>query len=241
MNQFKTGAILTFVIALFFITCGKEDAETTVNTSDFSVTIDENPAVGQNLGTASATTNQGDLTYTLSSSSPTGAFTVDASSGAISVADKTLFDYEERESLAGVVTVSNDGISKNINVLVLLNDVKASAADLNTLQRTWEMVNFSYAGVMATLMNHSCRLDDAMEFKADGTYLYDGGTELCGGEDSQQQKAGTWDLDENLNFVLFDKGTNKELEANIDLFTPTNLNMSGTYVFTSFSGETVPQ
>ncbi len=241
MNQFKILAGIVLGLVILILSCGKEDDEPVLNTTDFTTTIDENPGIGQSLGDISASTNQGSLTFSLTSQEPSGAFIIDASSGNLTVAEPDEFDYEFRESLSAVVNVSNGALSKTVNVLVLLNDVKASATDLNRLQRTWEMVNFSYNGVAASMFNHTCRLDDAMAFQANGTYLYNGGAELCGGEDSAQQKSGTWDLDENLNFVLFDKGTIKELRANIDFFTDTNLNMSGTYMFSSFSGETVPQ
>ncbi len=62
----------------------------TVNVSNFTTTITN----GQLLGTIEASTNDGTLIFSLSAESPVGAFSINASTGKISVLDSILFDFE---------------------------------------------------------------------------------------------------------------------------------------------------
>lgn len=118
--------LLIFAFSVFQ-SC-KDDEETTnpeitITASDFTASIEENPSKGQSLGTIDATTNHGTLTFELTSESPAGAFDLDESSGELSVADETLFDYEINPELTAVITVSNEDISETINVTISLTDV----------------------------------------------------------------------------------------------------------------------
>ncbi|WP_108808120.1 hypothetical protein [Aquimarina spinulae] len=88
----------------------------------FEATIDENPTANQDLGTIEATTDQGELTYSLIAEEPSGAFTIDTT-GKLTVKDATLFDYETRTTLTARVQIKNGEQSKEAKVTVMLNDV----------------------------------------------------------------------------------------------------------------------
>ena len=94
-----------------------------VSTNDFSVTIAENPMNGQVLGTVSATTDNGTLSYAIGSSTPAGVFAIDAASGELSVADASLFDFETNPTITGVVEVSVGSVMQNANITITLTDV----------------------------------------------------------------------------------------------------------------------
>ncbi|WP_108807442.1 cadherin domain-containing protein [Aquimarina spinulae] len=98
-----------------------EDSNITVK--DFETTIDENPTTGQELGTIEATTDQGELTYSLKNETPEGAFAIDTKTGKLTVKDATLFDYETRTSLTATVVVNNKEISKEAKTTITLNNV----------------------------------------------------------------------------------------------------------------------
>ncbi len=94
-----------------------EDSNITLK--DFETTIDENPTTGQELGTIEATTDQGELTYSLKNETPEGAFEIDTKTGKLTVKDVTLFDYETRTSLTATVVANH----KEAKVIVNLKNV----------------------------------------------------------------------------------------------------------------------
>lgn len=115
--------------AILFVYCGKDGygdggtPDITVTKSDFTGSIAENPSSGDMIGTVSGSTNSGDVTFSLTSESAAGAFSVNASSGALSVADASLYDFETRTSITGVVTVANGAVSQTSNITVNITDV----------------------------------------------------------------------------------------------------------------------
>ena len=93
--KIKNLIINTLIILLFIgvSSCSSDSNEDnpiiiTVGTSDFSTTINENPANGQIIGVVEGTTNQGDVTFSVTQQSPSGAFTIDSSTGELTVADE---------------------------------------------------------------------------------------------------------------------------------------------------------
>lgn len=124
-NIFK---ILTIFTILSIISCSKDSdnqtpTEITVSTTDFSKTLDENPAIGQLIGTVQGSTNEGSVSFSITEQTPSGAFLIDTASGELKVADATLFDFETNPSIIGIVKVANGAISKNAMVTITLNNV----------------------------------------------------------------------------------------------------------------------
>ena len=122
--------ILIAFLVLNFVSCSKDSDEPdqpetsiTVSTQDFSTTMDENPANGQLIGTVQGSTNQGSVTFSITEQTPAGAFSVNASSGELKVADKTLFDFENNPVITGTVKVSNGTVFENAAVTINLNEV----------------------------------------------------------------------------------------------------------------------
>ncbi|MDN3725419.1 cadherin repeat domain-containing protein, partial [Aequorivita sp. SDUM287046] len=97
--------IFYFLSIFIFISCSKDSNddpnpfETTVTTSDFSVSMDENPSDGFVIGTVSGTTNQGSVTFSIMEQTPANAFTIDAASGELKVLNKVLFDFETNPTI----------------------------------------------------------------------------------------------------------------------------------------------
>jgi len=118
--------ILVYVVIFGISACSKNSEtgpKSNITTSDFSVTIDENPSTGQILGTISGTSDAGAVTYSIGSESQEGAFAINTTTGELSIADKSHFDYEISITLTAIVDVS-DGISTaGANVTVNLNDL----------------------------------------------------------------------------------------------------------------------
>ena len=125
----KLNHLLTFLFLTFVFTQCSDNSDDpatpniTVSTSDFTTTIEENPTTGTVLGTIQGTTNSGSVTFSLTSESVAGAFSVNSASGQLSVADASLFDFETNPTLTGTVRVANGSISETSNITVTLTDV----------------------------------------------------------------------------------------------------------------------
>jgi len=117
--------ILTLTLILLTFGCGDDEGDgvITVTTADFTITVDENQVLGASLGVVSGSTNQGSVTFSLISQTPGGPFAIDGSTGELTVANATLFDFETNPTLTAVVQVANGGVSENSMVTVNLNDV----------------------------------------------------------------------------------------------------------------------
>jgi len=117
--------ILTLTLILLAFGCGDDEGDgvITVTTADFTTTVNENQVLGASLGFVTGSTNQGSVTFSLTSQTPGEPFAIDGSTGELTVANATLFDFETNPTLTAVVQVANGGVSENSMVTVNLNDV----------------------------------------------------------------------------------------------------------------------
>lgn len=116
--------------------------------------------------------------------------------------------------------------------------VPSTIAEFETMfhgnsQLTWSATSFTLAGFEGF---QNCRLDDMIIVNADGTYEYDGGDVLCGAEDSQQNRTGTWEIMDNGNNILFDRGTNREYTARVNGLDDNTISLSGEYLGLEIKG-----
>ncbi|GAB5400517.1 MAG: hypothetical protein Aureis2KO_21020 [Aureisphaera sp.] len=134
---------LTFLILLLVACSGEDDTTTiTVTTSDFNITIDENPLNGEVLGIINGQTNEGSVHFSISNETQAGAFSINPETGELTVADNSLFDFETNPTLQGIIEVHNGDIFENANITVTLNDVfEESIFDGDVLLMTQEEVD----------------------------------------------------------------------------------------------------
>lgn len=145
-----------------FISCSKdndepEQTEITITASDFSSAMDENPTNGYVIGTVQGSTNQGTVTFSITEQNPAGAFSIDASSGELKVANESLFDFETNPIITGTVKVANGSIIKNALITITLNDVNEdNIFDGNVALRTQAEVDefgtHNYIGITGHLI-----------------------------------------------------------------------------------------
>ncbi len=125
----KFSPYIALLFSIFtFISCSTDSndpipSEVTITTSDFAVTMDENPENGQVIGTVTGSTNEGSVTFSITEQTPSGAFSIDAASGELSVANENLFSFETNPIIAGIVKVANGAIFENASVTITLNDL----------------------------------------------------------------------------------------------------------------------
>ncbi len=117
----KFTAILLMASSLIlFSSCNKDK---NVYADDLSVTMDENPSSGTVVGTVVATTEKSYITYTLTSSVPAGALSIDATTGVLTVDDASLFNYEINPVITASVEADNGKNSDVSSVTITLTDV----------------------------------------------------------------------------------------------------------------------
>lgn len=100
-------------------------------------------------------------------------------------------------------------------------------------QRTWQTVSFTFMGVGGI---QDCRLDDQMTINVNGTYEYDGGAVLCGAEDDERIRTGTWSVTNNGRNIVFDAGTVNEYTADVTGLENDMIAISGQYIGLNISG-----
>ena len=128
----KKSVVFFFLIAglLFIIescTSSSEEEEFfPVVVNDFETTIDETPTNGTLLGKIDASTESGDLNFSLISQSTVGAIEVAASSGEISVVNSCAFIFSNNSQITGVVSVSNGFDTDEANITININDPGSS-------------------------------------------------------------------------------------------------------------------
>ena len=119
--------ILLVILIINLGACSKDQddplSEITVSTSDFSITMDENPTKGQVIGTVDGSTNQGKVTFSITEQNPADAFSIDAISGELKVEDETLFNFKTNPLITGIVKVANGGVSQNAAVSIILTEI----------------------------------------------------------------------------------------------------------------------
>tara|TARA_B110000046_G_scaffold24506_1_gene23669 strand:+ start:22 stop:840 length:819 start_codon:yes stop_codon:yes gene_type:complete len=127
--------LISLFSLLLLLSCGgggDDDVQTVIpapvaaviTAADLAATTPENPEAGATLGTVQASASTGSLQYSLNSQSVAGALAVNASNGAVTVADVALFDFETVQSLTANIRVSVGNISEDITVTITLTDVE---------------------------------------------------------------------------------------------------------------------
>ena len=139
---------LILLASLFFIACSSDDdsiekeliidepLEITVTTSNLIVTIDENPAPNQTLGTIQGITNEGNVTFSVLNESPSGAISINSMTGELIVSNETLFDFETYPVIKADINVVNGSVVKVSMVTILLKDLNET-----TITGAWSLIN----------------------------------------------------------------------------------------------------
>lgn len=93
--------------------------EVTIDVDDFITDLPENPSVGMEIGSLEASTNNGELVYSINNQSVEGAFSVNQN-GVLSVLDPSAFSIDKNQIITGSVTVSNGHLVANANINLTL-------------------------------------------------------------------------------------------------------------------------
>lgn len=123
MKKYKV--ILQFAFALL-ISCTDSNEElikVNVSVSNFTISIDENPNNNTSLGVIEATTNEGNLTFSITEQVPNNAFEINSTTGELVVLNNELFNFEINPIITGIVKVQNGEIFDTGNIIINLNNI----------------------------------------------------------------------------------------------------------------------
>ncbi|NQZ76559.1 MAG: T9SS type A sorting domain-containing protein, partial [Ekhidna sp.] len=97
--------------------------------ADQSFDLPENSAAGTQVGTVVASDPESStLTYSVTAGNDAGAFSIDGSSGLLSVVDDSTLDFEVTPSIELTVSVSDGDLSSEALIIINLSDVNESPA-----------------------------------------------------------------------------------------------------------------
>ncbi len=131
--DFEASPVFGLTVSVIDDTGNSSSATVTINVSDIepaisnqSFSVAENTSNGTFVGTVAL--DAGDVNsigYSITAGNTSGAFAINSSTGAITVANTTAVDFESATSFALIVTVSDDGgtTTDSATVTVNINDV----------------------------------------------------------------------------------------------------------------------
>lgn len=94
----------------------------------FTVTLLENPANGIRIGFVNASTSdESDIIYSLTTQSVSGAMAIDATTGELTVADSTAFDFEISSTLTATFIASSGDIIEEGDITLTIIDADETA------------------------------------------------------------------------------------------------------------------
>lgn len=118
---------LAIVLMIFILSCNDDEEDILplkITITDFNATIDENPDTGHVLGTLSATPDGNtSITYSLVTGANGTAFAINASTGELTVADSSQFDFETNPTLTATYSASADNVNEMGSITIILNDL----------------------------------------------------------------------------------------------------------------------
>ena len=119
----KSLRIILPAILIITISCKDtiEDLLFSVTASPFTTTMDENPSLGQSIGTLSVSSN-GVHVITITTQSPSGAMVVNSLTGELTVANPLAFDYETNPLITALYTATNGAATDTETITINLID-----------------------------------------------------------------------------------------------------------------------
>ena len=131
MNKTFGSKILLLAAIVIFQQCGKGDdggdpygtpntepAVVTITASDFTINFIENPEEGATIGTIQASASSGSVRFSIVSQSESGAISINATTGQITVANASLFDFETLTVISVVVRVTSGSVIKDVTATI---------------------------------------------------------------------------------------------------------------------------
>ncbi|WNB18269.1 BspA family leucine-rich repeat surface protein [Marivirga arenosa] len=118
--------LLLFLISILIFTNCKRDEEgidAIITISDTSLSIDENSNEDVIIGSINASTSFGEIIFSIDSQSPEGAIEINPATGEINIADASIFDFENHQTITATVSAAVEDESESANLIITINDM----------------------------------------------------------------------------------------------------------------------
>ena len=116
IKRIQNFTIVFTLLMLITIGCNKDDDQpNNVNLQSLELTLDENPSNGEIIGTIQ-TDGGSAINFSIVSQSPSGALNIGGSTGELTIANATLFDFETNPTITATVTADNAENSASITI-----------------------------------------------------------------------------------------------------------------------------
>lgn len=172
MNKTLGSKILLLAAIVIFQQCGKGDdgggdpygtpntepSVVTITASNFTTNFIENPEEGATIGTIQASASSGSVRFSIVSQSESGAISINATTGQITVASASLFDFETLTVISAVVRVTSGSVTKDVTATINIVD-----ADEGVVLTLWEGANMTFTkpnGADSTLEENQDRITE---------------------------------------------------------------------------------
>lgn len=127
----KLKFILSTLLLITVLACSKDDDKAGINVQNFITNFNENPTNGDAVGTVQAV-GSGTLSFSITSQTPTGALNINPSTGALTVANASLFDFETNPTISAQVSIIDVSNTETASVTINLNDLDDIESFLST-------------------------------------------------------------------------------------------------------------
>lgn len=240
---FKTG-LLFAVLSVLLVNCSKDDSpiETIITTADITKSIDENSAQGTVVGTVTGTSNTGTVAFSITTQTPNGALAINATTGELTIADATIFDFETNPKITAIIRVTDGEVTNNSNITVNLTDKDdlefllstSKIAYTNTSDNNWVEITATEYDNLAGKLNNISRTS-ASEADFDSSVA----TEIGGGGAFTSSNINTSATVPNAGYVFAFKYV---LEGSSSSISNSQVKQSSTSNYQGFAnlGSTLP-
>ncbi|MRH99484.1 hypothetical protein GH721_02965 [Kriegella sp. EG-1] len=144
----------------------QEESTIEITVEDFSGVIDENEESATSLGTVTATTNEGNLAFSITSQIPEDAVAINSETGELTIANANAFDYETNTSITGVIKAMVGTTSETLDFTITINDVQDAELEItssNTFSVEENSANGTIIGTITAITDSSLEVSYTLE------------------------------------------------------------------------------
>lgn len=136
----KISKYIFLTILLFTFSCSSDDdnvrGSSEINAVNLVTNFDENPAVGASVGTIQASSGN-TLIFSITTQTPSGALSIDSSTGELKVADADAFDFETNPILSATISILDLSDTTSVTATININNLDDIASFLSTSVATY--------------------------------------------------------------------------------------------------------
>ena len=164
----KTSKCIFFTILLFTFSCSSDDGgggSSGINAVNLVTNFDENPAVGATVGTIQASSGN-TLSFSITAQTPSGALSINPSTGELKVANANAFDFETNPILSATISILDLSDTTSVTATININNLDDIASFLSTSEAAytaaadgdWVIVTETEYNSLASNLNEISRI-----------------------------------------------------------------------------------